>query len=199
MELGAQLQFSNSVNEETVDGYGASLQFEIIDGLKIGAAYTQAKIEEFLKGAVTGVDGDAEYGIVGLNYTSDVLDVGAVYSTQENGDVRQVAQMEGEDTALVPVVFDGDGLEIYVRGKLGDFGITGGYINYSPDVDVPLLDPDFQINYLIVGADWQFAENAWVYTEFRIEDSVLFDGSEPSSAAVLGLHYAASWKTSHNP
>jgi len=90
VDLGAQLQFSNASNDEAVDGYGASLQFKILDGLKLGAAYTQNEIGDFLADGITGVDGDAEYGILGLNYTSDVLDVGAVFSTQENGDVRQV-------------------------------------------------------------------------------------------------------------
>jgi predicted porin len=199
VDLGAQLQFSNASNHEAVDGYGASLQLTILDGLKLGAAYTQTEIEDFLEGAIIGVDGDAEYSIVGLNYTSDVLDVGAVFSTQENGDVRLVSVLEDEAQLLVPVVFDGDGMEIYVRGKFGGFGITGGYIDYSPDIDVPLLAPDFEINYFILGADWRFAENVGVYTELRIDDSVLFDGVEGSDVAVLGIHYTASWKTSHNP
>jgi predicted porin len=199
VELGAQLQFSNSTNDEALDGYAASVQVTVMPGLKLGAAYTQTEIEDFLEGEVTGVDGDAEYGIFGVNYTSEKLDVGAVFSTQENGDVRTVLEQGVENPGQIPVVFDGDGVEIRVRYKVGDWGIMGGYVDYDPDTTDLILDPDFRTRYAILGADWRFAEGAWVYTEFRIDDSVGIAGEGSSSVGVIGLHYSASWKGKHRP
>ncbi len=37
------------------------------------------------------------------------------------------------------------------------------------------------------------------YAEFRIDDSVGFEGQESSSVGVLGLKYKFSWKATHNP
>jgi predicted porin len=199
VELGAQLQFSNSTNNEAVDGYAASVQVTVMPGLKLGVAFTQTEIEDFLEGEVTGVDGDAEYGIFGVNYTSEKLDVGAVFSTQKNGDVRTVLEQGVETPGQIPVVFDADGVEIRVRYKVGQWGIMGGYVDYDPDTTDLILDPDFRTKYAIFGADWRFAEGAWVYTEFRIDDSVGIAGEGSSSVGVLGIHYSASWKGKHRP
>lgn len=199
VDLGLQAQFSNSVNDEFVDGYGASVQVTVIPSLKLGGAYTQMEIDDFVEGEIIGVGGDAEYAILGANYSSDIIDIGAVWATQKNGDVRSVFEPFVEEPQSIPVVFDGTGVEIYVRGKLGDWGILGGYIDYDPDTAGTLLDPDFRTKYVIVGADWRFAEGAWAYTEFRIDDSVGFEGQPSTSVGVLGLKYQFSWNGSHNP
>jgi len=199
VEIGLQTVFSNSGNEEVLDGFGASIQVHILDGLTIGGAFTQTEIADVNEDLIRGVDGDSEYGIFGVKYTSDIIDVGAVYSTQKNGDLVQVPDMELEDPILIPIVFDGDGIEIYVRGKIGDFTVVGGYIHYSPDVVDALIHPDFETNYFVLGGDWRFAEGAWVYTEFKIDNSSGFDGVEGSSVGTLGFKYQFSWNTTHNP
>ena len=200
VELGAQLQFSNSTNEEALDGYAASAQVTVMPGLKLGAAYTQTEIEGLLQDEVTGVLGDGEYGIFGVNYTSDKLDIGAVFATQENGDLQQVLEPDVTEPNTIPVVFDGDGIEIRVRWKIDKWGIMGGYVDYDPDTTgLDLLDPDFRTKYVILGADWQFADTAWVYTEFRIDDSVGPTGEPGGSVGVLGLHYAFTLKGRHDP
>ena len=104
-----------------------------------------------------------------------------------------------EDPDVIPVVFDGTGVEIYLKGKVGKWGIIGGYIDYDPDTERTPLDPDFRTRYLILGADWQISEGTGVYTEFRIDDSVGAEGQESSSVGVLGLKYRFSWKSTHNP
>jgi predicted porin len=199
VELGAQTQFSNSGNEEFLDGYGASVQVTVLPGLKLGGAYTQMEIADFNQVEIIGVEGDAEYAILGANYSSDLIDVGAVWATQKNGDLRQVAVPDDELGDFIPVVFDGSGVEIYLRGKLGKWGIIGGYIDYDPDTVGTPLDPDFRTKYFIVGADWQITDGTGAYAEFRIDDSVGFEGQESTSVGVLGLKYKFSWKASHNP
>ena len=207
VDLGVQTQFTNSGNDSFVDGFGTSLVVTVMDGLKFGAAYTEIEVEDLVADEILGADGDSKYGIVGLNYTSDVLDVGAVWSTQENGDLRKVApppvvgpEIAQVDDARVPVVFDGDGIEIYVHGKLDKWGLTGGYIDYDPDTEgLPGLDPNARIKYFIVGADWRLAEGAWVYTEFKIDDSIGFFGEPSTDVGVVGFKYQFSWEGSHNP
>jgi hypothetical protein len=167
--------------------------------LKVGGAYTQTEIADPTEGEIIGVAGDAEYKILGAKYSSDILDVGAVWATQKNGDAREIPEPGVEDPDLVPVVFDGSGVEIYVKGKFGRWGLIGGYIDYDPDTEGTPLDPDFRTRYFIIGADWQITEGTGVYTEFRIDDSVGAEGQESTSVGVLGLKYVFRWKTSHRP
>jgi predicted porin len=199
VELGVQAQFNNSQNDELLDGYGASLQVTILPGVKIGGAYTQMEIADLIEGEILGVQGDAEYAILGVQYSSDVLDVGAVWATQDNGDARLFPVQGAGEAELVPVVFDGSGFEIFVRSKLGKWGILGGYIDYDPDTAGRPFDADFRDRYFILGADYEMAAGAGAYTEFRIDDSVGATGEESSSVGVVGLKYTFSWNATHNP
>lgn len=68
LEIGAQIQMRDLSNGEAVDGYGASVQVKIIEGLKAGASYTRVKFDERFTGALLGLDGDGEYLALGLRY-----------------------------------------------------------------------------------------------------------------------------------
>lgn len=171
----------------------------VLPGLKVGGAYTQTEIADLTEGEIIGVLGDAEYKILGAKYSSDILDVGVVWATQKNGDAREIFEPGVEDPDLIPVVFDGSGVEIYLKGKFGRWGLIGGYIDYDPDTQGTPLDPAFRTKYFIIGADWQITDGTGVYTEFRIDDSVGAEGQESSSVGVLGLKYKFSWKASHRP
>jgi hypothetical protein len=148
---------------------------------------------------LTGVAGDAKYSILGAKYSSAILDVGVVWATQKNGDARYIFEPGVQDPEQIPVFFDGSGVEIYLNGKFGSWGLIGGYIDYDPDTEGTLLDPDFRTRYFIIGADWQITAGTGFYTEFRIDDSVGAEGQESSSVGVLGLKYKFSWKASHRP
>jgi predicted porin len=199
VELGAQAQFANSQNDEFVDGYGASVQVTVLPGLKLGGAYTQTEISGLTEGEILGLAGDAEYVILGAKYSSDLLDVGAVWADQKNGDARYIFEPGVQDPDQIPVVFDGTGIEIYLRVKFGKWGLIGGYIDYDPDTDGTLLDPDFRTKYFIIGGEWQITDGTGVYTEFRIDDSVGPEGEGSTSVGVLGLKYRFSWNSSHRP
>jgi len=199
VELGAQVQFANSQNDAYGDGYGASVQVTVLPGLKLGGAYTQMEMTDQALEELTGVAGDAKYSILGAKYSSDILEVGVVWATQKNGDARYIFEPGVQEPEQIPVFFDGSGVEIYLRGNFGRWGLIGGYIDYDPDTEGTLLDPDFRTKYLIIGADWQITDGTGFYTEFRIDDSVGAEGQESSSVGVFGLKYKFSWKTSHRP
>jgi len=199
VELGAQVQFSTSQKDVYGDGYGASLQVTVLPGLKLGGAYTQMEMTDLAVEELTGVAGDAKYTILGAKYSSEILDFGVVWANQKNGDARYIFEPGAQDPEQIPVFFDGSGIEIYMKGKFGRWGLIGGYIDYDPDTGGTPLDPDFRTRYFIIGADWQIVEGTGFYTEFRIDDSVGAEGQESSSVGVFGLKYVFSWKTSHRP
>jgi hypothetical protein len=123
-----------------------------------------------------------------------VLQLGFVYSHQENGDMAPVP-FRGVNT---PVAFDADGAELYARAGLGPFGVIGGFTYQEPDVVTPLLDPDFKTAYLILGGEWFVARTAKIYTESKIDlDSVSATGASGDSVFTIGFRYDFSWRLSH--
>lgn len=200
LALGGQLQFANTDNDELLDGWGASVQVTVLPGLKVGGAWTERYFSQEFKDHIVNLKGSANYGIVGASFSSKRLDLAGVWSTQRNGDGRLVeVQGVGDDPTLLPVAFDGDGLELYGKAHLGRFSILGGFINYSPDDldDRGLVGRDIRIRYLILGAEMHIKQNAFAYTEWRIDDSVDAGGNEGFNVFTLGLRYGFSMKGQH--
>ena len=50
-----------------------------------------------------------------------------------------------------PVAFDANAVELFARAGVRQFGLIGGFTYLEPDVQDPLLDPDFKTAYLILG------------------------------------------------
>ena len=198
LELGGQLQFRNATNSEPVDGYGVSAQAEVLPGLKFGGAYTETYFSQEVKDAVPGLRGSSQYGILGASYSGDVLDLGAVWARQRNGDaVRLPISDVAEAPGIVPVVFDGDGLELYARANLGRFSALGGFVNYAPDPDDDRIDPDVRVRYFILGGEMQLEKNSYAYAEWRIDDSRDAQGGDGFSVFTIGLRYGFAVKGLH--
>ena len=112
---------------------------------------------------------DAEYAAVGTRIDLRVFELGLVYSHQENGDMVQVPFGD----IVTPVAFDADGLELHLHGRMKRLGLIGGFTYQNPDIDDPLIDPDFNVKYAILGGEWFVARTAKIYTESKIDlDSV---------------------------
>ena len=123
-----------------------------------------------------------------------VLQLGLVYSHQENGDMAQVP-VGGLNT---PVAFDADGIEFFARAGLGPIGLIGGYTSLDSDANDPLLHPDFKTEYLIIGGEWFVARAAKIYTESKIDlDSVSATGASGDSVFTIGFRYDFLWRVSH--
>ena len=89
---------------------------------------------------VQGLGGNADYMAVGTRIDWRILELGLVYSHQNDGDMVQVPIGD----VNTPVAFDADGVELFARAGLGTIGLIGGFTYQEPDAKDPLLDPDFK-------------------------------------------------------
>jgi len=196
LDLGAMAQFENTTNDKVGDGYGVSARVTVIHGLVLGIAYTLNVHGAEIRKNVTGIDGDGNYLIGGARYTGGNVEVGAVVSTQTNGDVVRY-DAGGDPDSFVPLVFDGAGFELFAKVHLGNFAPLLGVVLYEPDSDNPLLDDDFRTRYGILGVEWYVTSNAYLYGEWRIDDSITATGVAEPSILTLGIRYGFSGSGDH--
>jgi predicted porin len=190
LQVGLQGQFRGADSS----GFGGSLQVTVLPGVKIGGAYTHTNWSQTTLDLVQGLTDDADYVALGTRIDWRLLELGLVYSHQVNGDLVQVPIATG----VTPVAFDADGVELYARAGVRQFGIIGGFTYQAPDVKDPLLNPDFKTKYLILGGEWFVARTAKVYTESKVDlDSVTATGDSGYNVFTVGFRYDFSWRTSH--
>ena len=79
--------------------------------MKIGGALTHTNWSPTTQNLVQGLEGDAKYAALGTRIDWRVLEMGLVYSHQNNGDMVQVPI----GTSNTPMAFDADGVEICAR------------------------------------------------------------------------------------
>jgi len=199
VEIGVQGQFRATGNDTTVDGESASLQFTILPGVKVGGAYTRTNWSPSKQKQIVGLGGNSDYIAAGTRIDWKVLQLGAVYAHQHNGDAAFVPTPGATDQTTA-VVFNAHGAEVYARVGLGKFGVIGGFTYQDPKVRNPLLNPQFRTKYFILGAEWFFAENGKIYTESKIDDnSVSATGQAGYNVFTIGFRYDFSWRASHQP
>ena len=200
LDVGAQVQFRTTANDDVIDGAGASAQLTILPGTRLGATYSKTYFDDLTTTSVRGLGGDAEVAAVGARLDWKVLQAGLVYARQRNGDLATfpVGTLPGGDLQLQSVVFDAHGVEGFARVNFPGFAVLGGFNFYKPDVDDPLIDPDFRVRYAIIGAEVHLAETTYLYAEARLFDhSIGANGEEGFNALTVGLHYGFSFKGFH--
>lgn len=190
LDLGAQIQMRDLSNQEFVDGLGISARLEVLPGLTAGAAYTRAMIDDSLKGQLLGLKGDSEYAAFGIRYVSDAFKLAGVYVRQTNGDLARIPGFDGELPITIPVVFDATGLELFGRYQMGRLGLLAGYLDYRPDIEEgSLIDPDAQLQYVVLGLDYQLNPRALFFAEYRLSDGVSYEGIPGDDIFALGFQY----------
>ena len=169
-------------------------QVTVLPGVKVGGTVTHTNWPQATKDLVHGLTGNADYSAFGTKITWDMLDIGFVYSHQSNGDMVQVPI----GAVSTPVAFDADGTELYLRAGLGPFGLIGGFTYQNPDVKDPLVDPDFNTKYAILGGEWFVSEKAKVYTESKLDlGSVSPSGADGGNVFTIGFRYDFLYRISH--
>lgn len=197
VHVGLQTQFRNTTNDEFLDGAGGSLRVTVLPGLELGTAYTRTFFSQKFKDSIRGISDDAEYIAFGARYEGNGFELGAVYATQNNGDLTDVLDTNLSEPDVLPVGFDATGIELYGKVNIRDFSFLAGFVNYDSDTDDDLIDPDFRTRYYVIGGEYHTTENSYVYAEYRLDDSVTADGSDGDNVMAIGFRYNFSWKGSH--
>jgi len=194
VDIGLQMQLRDGSNGEPVDGYGASAQLKVTDGLVAGVTYTSALLGDRYKRQLLGLNGDAEYAAIGARYDAERLSLAAVYARQRNGDVTLVPGIDQGESVLLPVIFDADGLELYGRYELvPGLGISGGYLVYRPDVNArnaAYLDPRAELQYYVAGLDYGLRPSIRLFAEYRLANGADAQGVQGDDVFVMGFQ---SW------
>ena len=189
VQIGAQTQLLVAETTGLIDGAGIGLQIRVAEGLTAGVAYNRAVFSDSLESQARGLEGgDAEFGIIGLKYSTDLVEVAAVASMHENGDVIRDASNDGSG-AFEPVFFDASGFEVFARVNPGRFSVLGGFSYDKPETADVIFDSRFVTRYLTLGGEYHFESNAYAYAEWRIDDSVAFDGVRGFNVFAFGLRY----------
>jgi predicted porin len=186
LKVGAQVQLRDVTNGRGIDGYGASLRFDVLPGLELGGTYTKSQYSESIKSQLLGLQGDAEYAAAGVRYRTETLELAGVYATQKNGDLYRIPF----DRELIPVVFDATGFELAGRYESGKLGLLAGYLVYRPDKGALLVDREAHLQYAIVGADYRWNPSALIFAEYRASSGISPLGTTTEDVFALGLQYS---------
>jgi predicted porin len=197
VSFGAQVQARTGSNGHFLDGFGLSVQVNVLEGLKAGVAFNQAFMVDSLinSGQILGLRGHPDYFTIGSRYTSKRVDIGALYAMQTNGDLTQgLANIPGEGVVTPSVIFDATGFEFYSKLKFKKINLIAGYNLYSPDTeDISLpggekpISSEYERNYIILGVEYRPIETAYFYSEFRISSGKTALGTDEIDVLTLGL------------
>ncbi len=181
--IGFQASLRTTDTDQVFDGYGVSLQYEVLDGLKLGGAFNKSYISSALTDRTLGADGDPEYLAIGLAYNSKLWDLGIVAVNQTNGDLTETLVEE----ELIAAVFNARGLELFIKFKRPLFSVLAGYNGYFPDVSGLPVDTDFETNYFVFGAEFKPVQLITIYSEYRLSNGTNQFGFEETDVMTLGI------------
>ena len=194
-DFGAQGQLRTANTIQAFNGFGFSLQAQVLPGLEIGGAYNKtyfspADTELFFHG------GGTEYWALGAKGAWRNLEWGAVWVKQTNGDLASVPDPNGGPVPIA-VGFSASGVELFSKFKFGNATLIGGFDDYIPRDLSPLINPNFKTRYAIIGAEYHFSPSGYVFFESRLGDTINAEGLGGFDAAAIGFRYDFSWTTPH--
>lgn len=192
--IGGQIQARGGNNAKFIDGFGASLQYEIKEGFFAGAAYNRALLSDDLvnAGRIIGLTGQPTYFSLGTKYIGPIIDFSIVGVVQKNGDFSQGSYLDPAMGSLpLTTVFNAKGVEVFGKYKFQKFSVLAGYNLYVPDLkDISEqyhLDPGFKKNDIIVGLSYSPFRFAQIYSEQRFSMGKTAAGEREKSVFTLGL------------
>ncbi|AZA78465.1 porin [Chryseobacterium sp. G0186] len=204
--IGGQIQARGGNNGKFIDGFGASLQYEIMDGFFAGAAYNRALLSDQLvnSGKVIGLTGLPTYFSLGTKYIGQAVDVSVVGVLQKNGDFAQGFYLDPHMGMLnSTVVFNAKGIEIFGKYKFQKFSVLAGYNLYIPDLKNTDevsgqygLDSGFKKNDIIIGLSYAPFKFAQIYSEQRFSMGKTATGESEKSVFTLGFRIDLSGRFS---
>ncbi|MCJ7933854.1 MAG: porin [Chryseobacterium sp.] len=206
--VGGQIQARGGNNGKFIDGFGMSLQVELLHGLFTGVAYNRALLSENLinSGRIMGLTGHPDYFSLGARYSNPTLDFSVVGVLQKNGDFSEGTYDEPSGNSVKStVVFNAKGLEIFGRYKFRKVFILAGYNLYKPDVNhiqqvsgQYQVYPGFKKNDFIIGVSYHPVKFVQIYSEQRFSAGKTSIGENEKSVFTLGLRIDLSKKFSRS-
>lgn len=195
--IGGQILARGANNGKFIDGFGASLQYEFMEGLFAGAAFNRALLSDNLvhNGKIIGLTGQPTYFSLGTKYIGKVIDFSVVGVLQKNGDFSR-GSYQDDDMGLLPftTVFNAKGLEIFGKYKFEKFSVLAGYNLYIPDLksrneisEQYHFDPAFKRNDIIIGLAYSPFRFTQIYSEQRFSMGKTSTGDREKSVFTLGL------------
>ena len=148
--------------------------------IQFGAAFAGNRIE----GAFEDITGDNNAGVatVGVRYHSGPWNTAFSIAAWENHE----AIFFENDT----LIYDGVGAELYVDYAYSDrLHIYGGFNYTDPDIDDPRVDPDFGVEYLLLGASWYATDESFVYLEALLSGNRDINGRHVDSVLSAGYRF----------
>ena len=194
-DFGAQGQLRTGATSQAFNGFGFSLQAAVLPGLTIGGAYNKTYFNtQFTQVIFNG--NSTDYWTLGAKGDWRVLEWGAVWARQNNGDIAFVPNPAG-GAEPIAVGFSANGIELYSKLKFGKFAAILGFEDYIPHDLSPLINPNFKTRYAILGAEWHFSKSGYAFFESSLGDSVDAHGKDVSDEAAIGFRYDFSLNTPH--
>jgi len=192
ISFGGQLQMRSIVNGYLLDGFGVSAQFAFWDHFKAGAAYNKSYYDDFFVDNTLGMGGQPEYLALGISYSSDILELGGVFSRHTNGDLTR-SLVEDE---LIATVFDAEGFELFGKFKKPKYSILAGFNGYFPDVEGLPVSQEFKRQFYMIGAEYKPSRFAYFYAEYRYGKGINSFGIEALDVFTLGLRldFSRAWE-----
>ena len=177
---GLQTQLKTPADNGDFKGLGGSLIFSPNGSWEIGAAFAANRIEGTFE-AIAGSD-NSGVATVGVRYHSGPWSTAFNIAKWDNHE----AIFFEDDTLL----YDGVGAELYADYEYSHrLHIYGGFNFTDPDIDDPRVDPDFGVEYLILGASWSATDESLAYFEALLSGSRDINGRHVDSVLSAGYSF----------
>ncbi len=163
--VGAQIQVRTTANNRLLDGFALSGQYSPMQDVSLGVAFAQSYFNEDLMDGTIGFENNPTYLSLGGSYGRGNWDIGVVYARQTHGDATEsfIDLQEG-----ATVVFNGWGLEAFVKYNLDKLSLLGGYNGYFPETEGLPIYQEFERQFFLLGLEYRPLKAAYFYSEYRI-------------------------------
>lgn len=167
------------VDEAKYDfSYGGSIIYQTPWNIALGVAYNRSEIDG--EPDILGFDDDYE----------DAFIVGATYGQWSDELYFAINYYEGTNHELddLGIFFDSEGIEVYAGYEfMPKWKVILAYNDLQRDDDNH--KGQYEVSYMGGGIHYYWSDNLWLYTEIKIEDSKLTDGTEADNIYAIGVRY----------
>lgn len=180
LSYGLQTQLRTASDGADYNALASSMIYSPNDAWDLGFAFAGAQIE----GGFEQIAGDEDTYVAAL---------GARYQSGPWNTAFSIAKWDNHEAIFFDddtLVYDGVGAEFYTSYQYSDrLNLYGGFNYTDPDIDDPRVDPDFGVEYLILGASWFATKESFAYIEALLSSGTDVDGNHGDSVLSAGYRF----------